>query len=132
MRVPRVRFTVRRMMVAVAVVCVFLGAENFRRRRAFCLRRANHHRYRTTFLNGDHVGASFAYAYPRPHPTPPDWSGLQYMREKDMHLDWHWRVAERYERAATLPWLATPSEPPCPGWEYFNARHVRMGLINNP
>jgi hypothetical protein len=116
MKLPRVLFTVRRMMIAVAVVCLFLGAENFRRRRAFCLRRANYHRYRTTFRNGDHVAAGFTYAHRGPHPSPPDWGRLQYMRQKDMHVDWHWRLAERYERAATLPWLATPSEPPCPGW----------------
>jgi hypothetical protein len=39
MRLPRVQFTVRRMMVAVAVVAILMGGELMRRRRAACLER---------------------------------------------------------------------------------------------
>ena len=84
------------------------------------------------FWNGNHIGVGYGYARRGQRPPLPDWEKLQYMRKNDLHLDWHWRLAERYERAAILPWLATPSEPPCPGWDYFYAQHVRMGLINNP
>ena len=85
MKLPRVRFTVSRMMLAVAVVCVILGAENFRRRRAFCLRQARYHRYNTMFWNGNHIGVGYGYA--RRGQRPPLRMGkLQYMRKNDLHL----------------------------------------------
>ena len=43
MRLPRVRFTVRRMMVAVAVLALPLGAERTWRRCSYCRERAGHH-----------------------------------------------------------------------------------------
>jgi hypothetical protein len=132
MKRPRVRFTLLQMMIAVAVVCVILGAENFRRRRAFCLGQARYHRDNDLFWNGNHIGHGYGFTPRGQRPTAPDLEKLQWLRKKDLHLDWHWRLAERYERAAFLPWLATPSESPCPGWDYFYAQHVKLGLIANP
>jgi hypothetical protein len=41
MRLPRARFTVRRMMIAVAVVAVLLGVDQIRRKFQFCRARAS-------------------------------------------------------------------------------------------
>ncbi len=132
MRLPRVRFTTRRMIISVAVTCVILGAVQFRRRREFCLSRALYHRHHVMFWNGNHIGVGFGRARRGRRLPPPDWEKLQDQRRRDLHLDWHWRLAERYERAALLPWSATPSEPLCPGSDDFHALHVGRGWIANP
>jgi hypothetical protein len=134
MRLPRVRFTVRRLMVVVAVISVLLGAERYRRRRVFCLSRASYHRLHVMFWCGNHIVAPIGYSrVPRgQRPSPPDYEKLQYVRRRDLHIDWHWSLAERFESAALHPWLALPAEPPCPGWEHFYDLHVIMGLIDHP
>jgi hypothetical protein len=43
MRLPHIRFTVRRMMIAVAVMALMFGAARLWQRRDFCLRRAALH-----------------------------------------------------------------------------------------
>jgi len=135
MRLSRVRFTVRGMMVAVGVVGVILAAERYRRHREFCLSRASYHRLYVMFWNGNHIAAPIGYSrVPRGQrgSPPANYQELRDVRRRDLHIDWHWSLAERFERAALLPCSALPNEPPCPGWDYFYRLHVKMGLIAHP
>ena len=92
MRLPRVRFTVRGLMVAVAVVGVVLGGfvELMRRRIRFrnmaaCLER-----------RAMDIWAS-------EHGDPENPSEL---------VRWHFRMSCRYDYAAAYPWLPVETEPP--------------------
>jgi hypothetical protein len=63
-RMPRFRFTIRRMMVVVAVCAVMLGLEVMRRRRVYFLRMAVYHsveeeQAREEIARSDHHGKSF-------------------------------------------------------------------------
>jgi hypothetical protein len=92
MRLPRVRFTVRRMMVAVAVLSLLIGwgIESGRREG----------RFRTAARV--HWLASFGRA--------PDGPG----QVTEAGLRWHDRMAEKYDRAARYPWLPVEPDPPEP------------------
>ena len=111
MRLPRIQFTLRRLTVVVAVIGVIFGAEQFWRRRAFCLERARYHRLHVMFWSGNHIALPIGYRIPdralrgqRPtHPPRPDYDTFRDVRERDSHIDWHWSVAERFEHAATRP-----------------------------
>jgi hypothetical protein len=83
MRPPRVRFTVRRMMVLVAIAGLLIGwgIESGRREE----------RFRTAAR--EHWYASFGRA--------PDVSGQM----SEARLRWHDRMAGKYERASRYPWL---------------------------
>ncbi len=102
MRVPRVRFTVRRMMVAVAIVGLASGL--WRRRESFL---EESRRYA--------VAATL-----HPCSLPPEEGTDEYrrwqeeeemIRRRDDHL---LRLAAKYERAARYPWLPVAPDPPEP------------------
>ena len=96
MRLPRVRFTVRRMMVAVAVVAVPLGAITELKRR----------RDRFQWLGSYHAGKT----------------GMQYInsfsprpRFSTPRGYWHYELSRKYMIAAERPWLPVDPDPPDPG-----------------
>lgn len=97
MRMPRVRFTVRRMMVPVAVVALALG---------MCIW---DHRMRRVSVAYELRGLSYRKrSGPRPRfPAliPPPLSA----RER-----WDAEMAEKYRRAARYPWLPVAPDPPYP------------------
>jgi hypothetical protein len=91
MRLPRVRFTVRRMMIAVAVVGVALGMCLWMVRRSKIFRERSNDHGRT-------------------------WAA---MMERGMEpgnglADYHRRLSEKYDRAALIPWLPVAPDPPEP------------------
>lgn len=148
-RLRRIRFSVRQLIVVVAVLGVILGAEQMWRRREFCLERAAFHRLNVMFWNGNHIAVPFGNRGPLANarlrrylnlkvdsggsrPPQPDYEKLRHAREEDPHIDWHWSVAETFERAANRPWEALPAEPECPGFEYFYRIDVKIGKIRNP
>jgi hypothetical protein len=99
-RAPGVRFTVRRLMVVVAVLSLMLGLEARRER---LLRLCSHHAEQSTLamivqqsnqpVAVDAVGAQQPGA--SLFPTP--------------RSEWHARMSMKYEAAASHPWL--PVEP---------------------
>jgi hypothetical protein len=86
MRVPRVRFTVRRMMVAVAVVGLLLGGAAWMRRRSLW-----------------HLGLAISHTE--------ESVAWQIDPPRAIHLA---RLAERHARAARYPWLPLAPGPPGP------------------
>ena len=86
------RFTVRRLMVAVAIIGSALGI-TLRRDRFRSI--AVHHR------------AEFRKLIPRIKPFG--------MRDKDWHpIEWHESMARKYEHAARYPWLPVAPDRPEP------------------
>jgi hypothetical protein len=93
---PRVRFTLRQLMVAVAVLGVLFAAETLRRRHAFHRRLARFHTrewLKTTQLShGD-----FAHE-----------------RLKRRKNQYHFRLIFVHKQAAAKPWLLVAPDPPRP------------------
>jgi hypothetical protein len=91
------RFTVRRLMVAVAFVGMALGVidlwkrrERFGRRAALLREAELFHRIQST-----------------------RWDAVQEIEA----ADWLGRLADKYERAARYPWLPVAPDPPEPEWQ---------------
>ena len=105
MRVPRVRFTVRRLMVAVALLSLLLGLVARRER---LLRLSTYHAeqsHRTMIVQQsnlpvavDSAGAHQPGAYLSTTPRS----------------EWHARMSMKYQTAARYPWLPVESGPPEP------------------
>jgi hypothetical protein len=91
-RLPRVRFTVRRLMVAVAVVGITLGALAACRSRSARFREIRD-RHRAAMIVGFEAPGEAAPA---------------------ARLDWHRAIERKYEYAARHPWLPVAPDPPEP------------------
>ncbi len=125
MPLPRVRFTVRRMMVAVAIVAVSLAfvtmwnraftfgqiaIEHAERERAFrgttSLILDYHSRLQTGKLDRFD---------PRPvDPDKPNASFDELAEDSERRADYHSQLTEKYRLAALYPWLPVPPDPPEP------------------
>ena len=120
MRIPRVRFTVRRMMVAVAVVALAFRLEMWRRRSPYCrqqaLRCASAGRSHL-WLAGSHERIAALY---RTRPADPQ-VVVRYDIEQSVLFSlgaWSERAkakraaerAEAFRRAAMYPWCTIPPE----------------------
>ena len=92
MRLPRVRFTVRRMMVLVAILGLMIAA--FERRQRF------------GWIASEHR----AHVPKHMFPTKPVGMGDKEWRP----LEWHESMARKYEYAASHPWLPVAPDPPEP------------------
>ena len=94
MRLPRMRFTVRRMMAVVALVALGFASPSLKRQWSDWGREyeAEAVRYRW-------------FAWDRRQ------GGSDLDRRKAAYYD---RMAEKYERAARYPWLSVPPDPPEP------------------
>ena len=114
MRLPRVRFTVRRMMIAVAVVGTIFGCELTRRRwdtfRTMAAYHADEERRMRLLLSGgfiheaDEEGRRGRMQIGR---------GLE--RESVRSRRWYHAIMwAKYERAARYPWLPGDLDPPKP------------------
>jgi hypothetical protein len=101
MNPPRFRFTVRGMMLAVAVAGMACGGEVVRRRRAAFLAQAEVHR-----ALADYLSVSEHYVL-RPGDTHLSLTGR---RRAEVEA----RLAAKYERAARHPWLPVAPDPPEP------------------
>ena len=116
---PRPRLTLRRLMIAVAVVAVGLGGIQSWRRWAYCMNLAQAHSLRARL---EREMADF------PIPGPSDFDPQLVATEEDRrdpaamaarhHADapktaaWHERLANECSHAALRPWLLVPTEPP--------------------
>lgn len=97
MRLPRVQFTLRRLIVAVALVGTILGVLAGRRSQFRGLA-AYHSAKGRAMINGG---------------LPRDDSAA-WKLERDL---WHGVLAEKYKRAARYPWLPVAPDPPEPAFE---------------
>jgi hypothetical protein len=104
---PRVRFTVRQMMVAVAVVAVLLGVGPFRQRSATYHRKALEH---TRLVGVSKENAKVQLAAWREHPEVRallEASAAEY----ELLAAWHADLAEKFSHAASRPWETVPLDP---------------------
>src|SRR4051794_17412363 len=103
MRLPRVRFTLRRMMVAVAILSVACASPLIAKRSSEYRELARFHEEREAYFSPgyDHSGeCSFP---PSPPPSP----------ERQAHLRRiHARMKDKYFRAAYRPWESVAPDPP--------------------
>jgi hypothetical protein len=142
MPLPRFRFSVRRMMVAVAVVAIVMGADNMRRRRdrwrelGFRHQMGENSNLRLAKAHSetaaqDEAGAeshraAAAAAHVDRTVNEEMHSGFaaafaaQAAKERDgerKHLtlaSFHGELRRKYERAARYPWLPVAPDPPEP------------------
>jgi hypothetical protein len=105
MRLPRVRFTIRWMMLVVAGAGTIFGVsvESQRRRDRF-LRLAEHHEAssRITWACG-------IRSFSATNDLCEDVRGWSSAR-----IGWHSRLGEKYRRAASSPWMPVEPDPPQP------------------
>ena len=110
MRVPRVRFTVRTLMVLVAVVAIILGGMILRQRAASYRQRAAQFGWVATGLRQSAASGNAAFL----HPTP---TGPGTPMTQAMSLRWaeyYAGLRAKYEHAALYPWLPVEPDPPEP------------------
>ncbi len=115
MRVPRVRFTVRQMMVAVAVLSLMLCGEGYRRTREIERRRELYRQRASIF----HIRArEFRDAYEKRSSNVFAMNhGPEFAATPALRLKWaqyYESLACKYEDAASSPWDAVPPDPPPP------------------
>jgi hypothetical protein len=100
MRLPKPRFTLRRLMLAVVIAAVVLAAGAWGLKSVAYQRRAAYHR-----------------AQLRIWPELPYINAQQYSEAFEALLrqrGWHEAMADKYERAARYPWLCVEPDPPEP------------------
>ncbi len=110
MPLPRVRFTVRRLMVAVAVVglALWLGKGLIRhwRYRSLAAAYATKESLARRLSTGDVTATSSTLFATRP--------GEQPVTSVMANRDYYAAMREKYERAARSPWLPVAPDPPEP------------------
>jgi hypothetical protein len=115
---PRPRFTVRRLMVAIAILALVFGAiswvSEMRARSADFRRRA------FGFEMSTRRAGSLAQA--------PDGRWVQAFDDENDLLDdaWAWRMAAKYHRLSYYPWLAAEPDPPPPQYLAHPRRALDM------
>ena len=112
MPIPRVRFTVRRMMLAVAIMGLISGGFVLARKRARHLARANAEaasELRSRDLVKVYESAITTSAAPSVAEGYRHW--VEMFREE---ADYHGRLRRKYEHAARNPWLSVAPDQPEP------------------
>jgi hypothetical protein len=99
MCLPRFRFTVRRLMVAVAVVALILGLLRLRPQSIAYHQQAEDYAW-VTFHPDSMIILDGQFASRNPA-----------TRIRD---PWAWKMAEKYWRLSDYPWLPDSSDPPPP------------------
>jgi hypothetical protein len=125
MKLPRPRFTVRRLMLAVAIVALLAGAERlWRRSRAFSYL-ADEHGLRYDYWREEGLDHATGAAKHRDLAIIGDEESRQQHRrlavqEGEIAADlaktaaYHERLWRKYEHAARYPWLPVEPDPPEP------------------
>ena len=94
MRLPRVRFTVRRMMIAVAVVALAIGMVARSRQMSKIADR--------------HAAQILEHSQMMPLPNG------AFAALLDNRGEWHQAMVAKYRRVARFPWLPVEPDPPEP------------------
>src|SRR5947209_518836 len=122
MWMPRIRFTVRRMMAAVVIAALALGGERVRRHREWCIERAKVHGFEAESyaLYGDEDLYEPSFD---PSTTAEEMERQAAVRRKNeadeaslrrSKSTYHSALRAKYERAARYPWLPVAPDPPEP------------------
>jgi hypothetical protein len=90
---PRLRFTVRRMMVAVAIAALIVGAEAWRRR------------------TRDYYRAKAMHFYAKANELLLSKDGFERHRDR---YSYYLRMSLKYAKAHNRPWLPVAPDPPEP------------------
>lgn len=120
MRPPRVRLSLRGMMLAIAVVGAILGLIEERRARFARISRAHAREQANLDLTDVDVYLIFAgRQHDIEHPYSPSELEAEAKAERGavllaQFLDHHELMAEKYRRASSRPWLPVTSDPPEP------------------
>jgi hypothetical protein len=101
MRLPRPRFTMQRLMFAVATVGIMLGLVTWFQRRAVAFRMAAAHHYQT-------------WLDLAPVPSPDHPGPLKPLAWTEVRRDYQWSMFVKYDSAARSPWFPVESDPPEP------------------
>jgi hypothetical protein len=113
MRLPRLRFSVRRMMVAVAVVALLIYGNGVRQHRlslaALCESADRGVRHTgASYRLEDEIETLRTVAFGTPARTPAEIEGRR-------RRSAHWiALKQKYDRAALIPWLPVSPDPPEP------------------
>jgi hypothetical protein len=114
MRLPRIRFTVRQLMVVVAVVSLLLAVTTgLLRRRASFQRRTEVHARKASQEN-----LMGMFAGELPYNASARLTPMQ-ERTRDAHYElagYYYGLEAKYRRAAGRPWLPIGTDPPPPAW----------------
>lgn len=103
MRFPRVQFTVRRMMLAVAVSAMLMGTARAGWHCYYCVRMAEVHAW---------MGAMGYGRCGMERPTAEE--ELAYKEHNRKLAGYHARIEKKYRRAAWRPWEPILPDPPYP------------------
>jgi hypothetical protein len=103
MRIPPVRITIARMMAAVAIIALLLGAVAILRHRAHFQRLADFHAQAARQIRPDRGGI-----------FGPDGAFTHLALGDPKLADYHQDMAGKYERAARKPGLPVAPDPPAP------------------
>jgi hypothetical protein len=111
MRLLRVRFTIRRMMAAVALAALLLGFWRMWARRAYCLERAKWHSTQEAGFRGESDGYEWEARLRRntgdfAEAKQLEAQGTEYRQESEHQA----RLKRAYEYASSHPWLPLPGE----------------------
>jgi hypothetical protein len=121
MRMPRFRFTVRRMMMAVALLSVAFGLEQMRRKRSLYIEEAA----KWSWL--ERLNLDYEYTYEN-YASRREANGRGPSREKEVSENRvkakHYRsraieagmLRRKYLHAARYPWLPVAPDPLAPPW----------------
>jgi hypothetical protein len=100
---PRVRFTVRRLMIAVAVLALLLGATAIRQRRAHFQSLADYHAVQARHIQSSHGSM-----------IRPGGTLVHVPLGSPSRAAYHKDMAIKYEHAASRPWMTVEPDPPLP------------------
>lgn len=121
MRLPRVRFTVRRLMVVVAVVAVILVATRWSLR--LKVYRSKAVEFARVAEANQFYSRDFA---PYDGQSPGDARKYEWYKLSEFY---NATLMKKYERAAHAPWLPVEPDPPAPRREDFGIKSKRsLGL----
>ena len=114
MRLHRVRFTVRQMMVAVAVAAVLAVGLSLWRRRQLYLRVAEQHAVAVAIFSIDSPMARPARSPLGRTPASALLTLDEHFRVADLRVAYHAALRRKYERAARYPSFPVEPDPPEP------------------
>lgn len=103
MRLPHVRYTVRRMMVVVLIVAIMLATHVTLQRRRVRFERLSHY----------HIQSIRIESFCSCAPSEPEESDVLSDKALRQAL-WHLKLSRKYGEAARRPWLPVSPDPPEP------------------
>jgi hypothetical protein len=113
MKFHRPRFTVRRLMLVVAIIGLMIAGLELKRRRESYLDVRNKHELQVSrWTKVESYGEWMLSGYPEE--SPQGQKCIDYIRmARDLH-DYHEKQADKYNQAALHPWISVGPDLPAP------------------